>query len=465
MGTVFDPFRWACVSAEVRGARHTTPQALALKQQQRLAHLLNAARKGSRFYRKRLANLPVDGGLETLVAIAPVDRDTLMAGFDDWVCDPALSLSGVQAWLADPDHIGQPYLGRYLVWESSGTSGSPGIFVQDAQAMAVYDALESLRRPASPTPWRMWDPLYLSERIAFVGATDGHFASYITVERMRQLQPWMAASIRPFSILQPLDDLIDALQAFAPTVLATYPTAASLLAEAVLAGRLQLPLRELWTGGETLSHAARRRIESALGCTVRNSYGASEFLAMGWECPHGHMHLNTDWLLLEPVDERLRPVPAGHASHAVLLTNLANTVQPLIRYTMGDQITLQDRPCPCGSPLPWAQVLGRCDHILRVRGAQPGSTVPLLPLALSTVLEDDAGVFDFQIRQTDDQTLVVRLPDQGAVGRQALQRARKVLKAHAAQQGAAALRVVGELGLEIPRGRSGKACRIQAMRP
>lgn len=463
MGTVFDPFRLACACAEMRAVELATPQALAQMQQRRLSQLLSAARSGSRLYRERLAGLPE--GASVLADIEPVGREQLMERFDDWVCDPALSLAGLQAWLADPSNIGEPYLGRYLVWESSGTSGSPGIFVQDAQTMAVYDALEALRRPQSSNPWRLWDPLYLTERVAFVGATDGHFASFVTMQRMPQLQPWLAPLIKPFSILQPLDQLVASLQAFAPTVLATYPTAASLLAEEVLAGRLQLKLRELWTGGETLSRAARERIEQALGCKVRNSYGASEFLAMGWECAHGHMHLNTDWLLLEPVDERMKPVPPGEASHSMLLTNLANTVQPLIRYEMGDQVTLHETPCPCGSPLPWVEVLGRRDDILRMQGKSPGASVALLPLALSTVLEDDAGVFDFQIRQRDDRTLVLRLPDQGEGGKLALKRARAVLKSYASQQGAAPLRVVGELGLEVPRGRSGKACRIQAQKP
>jgi phenylacetate-CoA ligase len=460
LGTVFDPYRLACTSAEVQGTSHATPRALAQTQRQRLRALLDAARAGSRLYRERLKDVPV--GPATLSDIAPVGREYLMEWFDHWVCDPALKMEGLQAWLADPANIGEPYLGRYLVWESSGTSGSPGVFVQDAQAMAVYDALEALRRRPTSNPWRLWDPFYLSERVAFVGATDGHFASFVTLRRLPQLQPWLASSVKSFSIVQPLDRLVASLHEFAPTVLATYPTVATLLAEEVLAGRLELNLRELWTGGETLGRSARQRIERVLGCTVRNSYGASEFLAMGWECAQGHMHLNTDWLLLEPVDERLQPVPPGQASHSVLLTNLANTVQPLIRYEMGDQVTLHEEPCACGSPLPWVEVMGRRDDILRVRGAQPRSTVGLLPLALSTLLEDEAGVFDFQIRQRDDHTLVLRLPEHGDAGKQTMQRASTLLKRYALEQGAAPLRVVGELGLEVPRGRSGKACRIQA---
>ena len=99
----------------------------------------------------------------------------------------------------------------------------------------------------------------------------------------------------------------------------------------------------------------------AFDTTVRSSYGATEFLPMAWECARGQLHANTDWLILEPVDAAYRPVPLGEQSHTVLLTNLANTVQPLIRYDLGDQVTLQAGPCGCGSPLPVMRVQGRQD--------------------------------------------------------------------------------------------------------
>jgi phenylacetate-CoA ligase len=172
---------------------------------------------------------------------------------------------------------------------------------------------------------------------------------------------------------------------------------------------------------------------------LRNSHGASEFLAMGWECGHARMHLNTDWLLLEPVDERQRLVPAGEVSQSVLL----NTA-----------------PCRCGSPLPTIEVVGRHGGIWRLRGSQD-RPVALLPLALSTVMEETAGVFDFQIVQRDDHTLVVRLPEQGDAGKQALARCRSALMVFASEHGVVRLRVLGELGRPVPRGRSGKACRVQ----
>ncbi len=458
MATVFDPWLLARASADIGIAGALPTAELARLQRTRLEALLRDARAGSALYRERLAGLPDDA--DALSSLAPVSRHELMARFEDWVSDPALRLDELRAFLADPANIGEPYLGRYLVWESSGTSGAPGVFVQDARCLAIYDALEALRRPPVD-PLRRWlDPFYLGERIAFVGATDGPFASFIGMERLRRMQPWLAGSIRSFSILQAPDALVEQLNDFAPTIVATYPTAATLLADMAEAGKLRVRLREVWTGGETLGPAARARIGAQLDCPVRNSYGTSEFLAAGWECGQGRLHLNSDWLLLEPVDERRRPVPPGQASDALLLTHLGNTVQPLIRYEIGDHLRLLAEPCACGSALPAFEIEGRNDDVLRLPG-RDGGQVSLLPLALTTVLEEEAGLFDFQLCQRDERALVLRLPQSGAEGAAALARGRQALCGYARRQGARTPRVTGELGCATPRGRSGKACRIE----
>jgi hypothetical protein len=240
------------------------------------------------------------------------------------------------------------------------------VFVQDAQAMATYDALEALRRSA-PQPLQRWlDPLYMTERIAFVGATTGHFASYVSILRLCQLNPWAARATRSFSILQSTASLIDALNDYAPTIISTYPTVAALLADEAARATLVHQPREVWTGGETLTPGVRKWVEKSLNCAVRNSYGASEFLTIGWECGQGHLHANNDWLILEPVDHKGHPVPPGQPSHTTLLTNLVNTVQPLIRYDLGDQITFGRQRCACGSPLPVIEVAGRHDDALTI---------------------------------------------------------------------------------------------------
>ncbi|MDD2879229.1 MAG: phenylacetate--CoA ligase family protein [Rhodoferax sp.] len=459
MMPIFDLLRFSSVSMDVLAYGHATAQTLAARQKSRLDTLLDVARRDSRFYREHLRGATT--GNTPLSCLPPVSRRELMNHFDDWVTDPQLKLSELRAFTADPQRIGEPYLGKYLVWESSGTSHIPGIFVQDAQAMVVYDALEALRRSA-PRPLQRWfDPLSMTERIAFVGAISGHFASFVSMQRLRALNPWLAPSVRSFSILQPTRSLVDELNAFAPTVIATYPTVATLLADEAARGVLRFTPREIWTGGETLSAAARLWLEHTLGCAVRNSYGASEFMSIAWECDQRRLHVNSDWVILEPVDQRGRPVPEGRLSYTTLLTNLANHVQPLIRYDLGDQVLLRHEPCACGSSLPVIEVQGRRDDPLVMAGLG-GQPVTLLPLALTTVLEDLAGVFDFHVRQRDDHTLVLRLAMQGEEGAAAMARCCTVLKSFAVAQELKPICVLSELGQAIPRGRSGKAQRIVA---
>lgn len=463
MTPLLDPMRLGSVALDVLAAGLASPQDITARQNARLSRLLDAALQGSRLYRERLRG--INPASAPLAALPVMQRGELMQRFDDWVTDPDLKLDELRAFTADPQRIGEPYLGKYLVWESSGTSGQPGVFVQDARAMAVYDALEALRRSAPKPLLRWFDPLLLTERMAFVGATSGHFASFVSLQRLRQLNPWMTQRWRSFAIQQPTAALVEQLNDFAPTVLATYPTAAALLADEACRGTLHFRPREIWTGGETLSAAVRQRVEQTLGCTVRNSYGASEFLAIGWECSHGRMHVNADWVILEPVDEQYRPVPPGQASARTLLTNLANHVQPLIRYELEDQITEQPGRCACGSPLPVIEVQGRSDEPLQMTGLH-GESITLLPLALTSVLEEKAGVFDFQLLQRDGHTLELRLG--GLRGREAataLARCRTALQAFAASQGLPPLRVIGAPGQPLTRGRSGKVQRVIAQAP
>lgn len=106
-------------------------------------------------------------------------------------------------------------------------------------------------------------------------------------------------------------------------------------------------------------------------------------IALG--CREGWLHVNADWLILEPVDTNYRPMPPGEASATVLVTNLANRVQPVMRYDLGDSIIAKPDPCTCGSPLPAIRVEGRRDDVVSMR-TRDGHVVRLLPLALTTVI-------------------------------------------------------------------------------
>ena len=449
----------AAIAFDIMAASQATAAEISARQAERLTQLLWAARR-TPMYRRALQGL--DQARVVLNTLPVSSKPQWMGRFADAVADPQITLAGVRDFCAQPRSIGMPYLGRYAVWESSGSSGEPGLFVQDDTAMAVYDALEATRR-SSPRPWlRCFDPLFLCERFAFVGAIGGHFASHVSVQRWRARHPWLTPNWRSFSILQPAADLVAQLNAFGPSIVATYPTAAVLLAEQAKRGTLHIRPQELWTGGETLSAAMRACIEQNLGCALRNSYGASEFLPIAWECDHQRLHLNADWVILEAVDARHRPVPPGQLSQTTLLTNLANHAQPLIRFDIGDRIAFDTLPCPCGSALPTLQVQGRQDDVLHACG-RDGTRVTLLPLALSTVLEEEAGLFDFQLRQHSAQDWCLTLGPGAPHSRAVRERCRSVLADFARRQGAVGLRIVTRVALALPRGRSGKRRRIVAV--
>ncbi|WP_421888023.1 phenylacetate--CoA ligase family protein [Methylibium sp.] len=426
---------------------------------QRLSRLIDATLRGSPFYRRRHPDA------RELADFRPVSKAELMAHFDDWATDRRINRAAAQAFVADPQCIADAWLGDYLLWTSSGTSGEPGVFVQDARSLAAYDAIDALRlRGAGPGQASLgsWGA---RQRFAFVGATGGHFAGLVSMERLRRLVPAaLAPEIRVLSVLEPLRDVAQALQALQPSVLITYPSCAAALAQLQQrpegSAQLRLTLKEVWMGGEQLSAEQREQIQAAFGCPVRNNYGASEFFTIAWECAHGELHLNDDWLVLEPVDEQLQPLPMGEMSHSTLLTNLANLTQPLLRYQLGDRVRRVAERCSCGSAFPLIEVQGRADDTLRLRDAQH-RPVTILPLALETAIEEGAHVTQFQaLCGSNGDSIELRFEASVGDARAAFMQSRRALAAFLAHHGVSGTRISMSAAEPLRQRASGKLRRV-----
>jgi len=377
--------------------------AIAAAQQQRFAERSSHARMHSPFYRKAWRDLPP--GRVQLSDLPVVTKSELMAAFDDWATDRAIAWRDVEPFIAARSHIGERFRDRYLVWTSSGTTGTPGVFLQDAAALAAYDALVSVQVIGAGLSADL-NAAKRNGRAALVTADSDHFAGITSWRRQAQRKPWL--DMASFPVTAPLPSIVAGLNQYDPAYVASYPTVLTLLADEQAAGRLHLELTALWAGGEALSDAARDAIEDAFGAPVHNEYGASECLSIGYACRHGAMHINADWVILEPVDRHFKPTPPGDLSHTVLLTNLANVVQPIIRYDLGDRVRMRVGPCPCGNPLPALELSGRADDILRLQ-ASDGTFVKIAPLAIATVVEDAARIYRFQILQEAVDGLALRL--------------------------------------------------------
>jgi phenylacetate-coenzyme A ligase PaaK-like adenylate-forming protein len=387
--------------------RRAGPAAILARQQARLRDLVAFARARSPFYCERYRHLPPDVG--ELSRLPPVTKPELMASFDAWVTDPGVTRAGVDEFMADPRLVGRRHLGRYVVWSSSGITGFRGIYLHDPEAFALYRAL-TFARGWLPwmTPRRLWATVRRGNRVAAVVITGRHHGGVAMFAAARRDHPWPFDRVRVFSPLRPLAEVVAGLNAFQPAMLMGYPDSLLLLSREQVAGRLAIRPAFIGCGGDWLAPSTRHVVAAAFGCRVRENYGTSEFPPLGTECRAGRIHLAADWAILEPVDDRYRPVPPGEASHTALLTNLANRVQPFVRYELGDRVTAGAAPCPCGSPLPHVRVEGRRDDLLRFP-APDGATGEVLPLTLTSTVVDTPGVNRYQVIQTGPKTLRVRL--------------------------------------------------------
>lgn len=398
------------VGADLWLAERQGQAGLQRRARRRLAALVRHARTASPYFREHYRGVPITGW--TLPDLPPVTKPDLMAHFDDWVTDPAITRHGLADFVADPGHVGHPYRDGAFVCTSSGTTGHPGLFVHDARAVSVYWMLPLVRGYGAwfdiPHFVRL---LRHGAREAQVIGTGGHFGGVAWAQRARLGRSISRRGIAVFGVDEPLTRLCAAIGAFHPQVLAGYPSALELLASEQAAGRLHLRLMLAATSGETLEPATRERIGAAFGCMVRDSYAASETLFIGFGCDRGWLHLSSDWFSLEPVEADGSGTKPGRYSHSVLVTNLANHVQPVIRYDLGDSVVLKPDPCGCGSPLPAFRVAGRSADTLVLVDAQ-GRSVTVIPLLIGTAIDATAGASRVQIAQTGPSSLCVRFDAQ-----------------------------------------------------
>jgi phenylacetate-coenzyme A ligase PaaK-like adenylate-forming protein len=396
----FDQWTVGALVTNLMWTRCLGRASIAAARDQRLRERIKHARTHSPFYRKRYRELPADA---TLSQLPPVTKAELMASFDEWATDRAIAWRQVEEFLGSRLHIGQRFLDKYLVWTSSGTTGTTGVFLQDRAALSIYDALVSVQLVGTVPHW---SATYRNGRAALITADSDHFAAITAWRRQAQRRPWL--DMQTISVTLPLPAIIEALEKHDPAFVASYPTVLTLLAEERNAGRLNLELAGLWSGGEALSPAALALVQDAFECPVHNEYGASECLSIGYACRFGAVHVNADYVVLEPVQDDYSPTPPGELSDTVLLTNLANAVQPVIRYDLGDRVREHVGPCPCGNPLPAIDLEGRAGDILALRTAD-GRIVKLPPLAISTVVEDGAQIHRFQIVQEEADALTLKV--------------------------------------------------------
>jgi phenylacetate-CoA ligase len=370
------------------------------RQLRNLRRLVEKARRDSPLFRRLYADLGPSSEVE-LRELPVTRKPDLMREFDDWLTIRSLPLDRARDHLRDIRKLGVP-IDDVAIFQTSGTSGEPAVVVLPSSFLEYSFGISMAR--FERYHWKLVREIRkLGVRVTITGG-NGHFAGVGFNKLVRHLRPSLASVLTFIEAEQPIGRLVEQLNAI-PKVssISTYPSMLTILAKEKEAGRLQIEPVVISTGGETLTDDLRAQVGRAfpsLKYGILDTYGCTECLALSFECSRRRKHVNEDWVILEAVDEAMRPVPDGTLSATVLLTVLANDVQPFIRYDVGDCVRFHTDPCPCGSPFRSFQVEGREATLVRVGG------VTLSPLVFDLEHEHARRI---QLVQTSERDFEVRI--------------------------------------------------------
>jgi phenylacetate-CoA ligase len=422
---------------DIQRAAQSRAAVRANRQRVWLRDFVRFVRASSPLYRELYSALPE--GVDDLSLLPPVTKSRLMERLDDWFTDPAITSAGIKAFLADKTKMGQPYLNQYLLYTSSGSTGQHMIFLQDHSAVLHYRTLNMLSLGIGD----VLRAVRAGGRWVMIAATTqehlGSISGFKALERSPLLKG-LFRQVRILSLTSNLATIVDQLNEYQPNVIVGYSATLVALSNEQRAGRLHIHPTLIATGAEWVPQDEYSRIAATFQCRTIDTYAAAECPSLAFSCEQGYLHSRSDRFLLEPVDQDYQPVPPGRSSHTVLLTNLVNRVQPIIRYDLGDRMTVYEEPCPCGSPFPAMRIEGRKNDYLFLPGT--AGPVTILPIAILELLNYVPGVQRFQIIQTSPTSIHIRLlVEPGADEATVWQTAETRLYAFLAEQGVSSVQV------------------------
>jgi phenylacetate-CoA ligase len=155
-----------------------------------------------------------------------------------------------------------------------------------------------------------------------------------------------------------------------------YPSALAQFASELRARGLDgraLGWRAIVTTAEVLHPHQRTLLRDTFGAAIVNLYGCAEAGVLAMECERGGMHVPVESVALQWMDGANHGTP-----REVLVTDLHNLAQPLVRYRAGDLIETASEPCACGRPLPViGAIAGRAgDTLILPDGRQVNANLP-----------------------------------------------------------------------------------------
>jgi len=388
-----------------RRVMQMTPDQVAAVQQSQLRRLLRRTVERSPFYRRKYQRLDVRRC--RLADLPSVTKAEIVDHLDEVVTDRRLSPEALERFMADPANTQRRFLGKYVVCRTSGSQGAPLTVIHNALSLEVMYALHMTRgRVQQAGVVEGLRRLFKPSRVAGVALREPFNSSTASWDHT----PLAARAFMNVLRLRPTDpDVIDQLNRFRPEVVIGYVSFLDRLALQKDQLHLAPELQQVVSASEVLAESARANFREAFGVPVLNYYSLAECVFLSNGCPTDlGAHVNADWAILEVVDQNNRPVPVGQPGHKVLVTNLANDVQPFIRYEVGDRVTMATTTCRCGCRLPRiASIDGRTADYFWIRAGDDYRQ--LLSFVFKTAFEGLPGLREWQVIQEERNRIHVRL--------------------------------------------------------
>lgn len=371
---------------EFEASQYLHGDSIKTRQWNMLKKLISHACESSDFYRTRFA----EAGLK------PSD----IQDFSDYCKVPFLSKRDIQAHLADL--TSKRYRAEELVPnKTGGSTGMPLHYYHDNERM--------LSMEASAIRHFRWAGHDIGDKIASIWGSRRDLSRPEGIKsKLRSLFLERAVILDSSSISEEaLERFVKELQEFKPKTIQAYAKSMYFFAQYCKERGIQnIRPQSIVTSAEVLLEPERKVIEEVFKCRVFDFYGSREVSVIASECAeHNGLHLNSDALYVEFVDDEGRSVPPGQQGN-IVITDLLNYGMPFLRYKIEDIGIPSERVCACGRGLPLMEmVAGRTtDFILTPRGVRVSGAALTIYLIASV-----PGIRQAQIVQDEPDHLNFRI--------------------------------------------------------
>ena len=368
-----------------------SPDRIVAYQRQQLAQLLNFAHHKVAFYKERLAFLFDQNGAVQWQKW----RDVPILTRRDLIDHRALMLAA---------HLPAGH-GAIADHEGSGTTGSP---VTTRHNTLVAQASQSAL-------WRAYEAHGITYGKNFVQWMGNDEAVGAWPEG-REAGPWGpgwhadTAAGKFFQINRATSEgnVAEFLQRRKAHYFSGRPRSVQAVALAAERIGVSVKLDALSTFSTAATEEERADCARVFGAPIINLYASKEVYNIAHQCPRGHhYHINSEIILVEVIDDQGAPCPPGVRGR-IIVTPFFNTSQPLIRYELGDEVTLGPA-CSCGCKLPvLAKVDGRTTHLFRLPGGR--KIAPSIPPHFRSLI----AATSWQMAQTGPNMFEVRYLSDGS---------------------------------------------------